>query len=136
MSTTVSEVMSKVPITITGDLSLADALERMRDHDIRHLPVLEGGKLAGIVSERDIAIVSGAPGVKPGKMSISQAMQGPGFAQMSDKPFTCAPSDSLKSVTTTMLEHKFGSVVVVEGETVVGMYTTTDALRELVARLD
>jgi CBS domain-containing protein len=128
--------MTKVPVTIPSDLSLADALERMREHEIRHLPVLDADRLAGIVSERDLAIVGGAPGVKPHKMTIGEAMRGPGFAQMSDHPFTCAPQDLLKSVTQTMLEHKFGSVVVIVDDAVVGMYTTTDALRELVSRLD
>ena len=46
--------MTSSPITIGRSQSLADAARRMHEHHIRHLPVLEGGYLFGILSERDI----------------------------------------------------------------------------------
>lgn len=128
MSTTIGESMTKVPITIPDDLTLADARQRMFDHEIRHLPVMKGDHLVGIVSERDIAMVSSIPGVSADRVLINQAM--------TDGPYTCAPGDSLEAVATTMLERKIGAAIVMEDAKVVGMFTTIDALRELVERLD
>lgn len=128
MSKTIGEIMTKVPIVITDDLTLADARQRMFDHKIRHLPVMKGEHLVGIVSERDIAIVNSIPGVKSDRVLVNQAM--------TDKPFTCAPGDTLKSVATTMLERKIGATIVMDETQVVGMFTTIDALKELIERLD
>ena len=128
MSKTIGEVMSTVPITIPDDLSLTDAQQRMFDHKIRHLPVLNGEHLVGLLSERDIALIGGIPSVKLDKVTVGQAMH--------EKPFTCNPGDSMREVTTTMLEHKFGSAIVMDDGKVVGMYTTVDALRELISVLD
>ncbi len=128
MSKTIGEVMTKVPVTIPDDLTLSDARQRMFDSHIRHLPVLRGNHLVGILSERDIAVVSSIPGVDPDHVLVNQAMV--------DDPFTCAPSDSLRDVASTMLERKIGAAIVADGGKVAGMFTTIDALRELVARLD
>lgn len=128
MSPTIGEIMTKVPVTIPDDLTLADARRRMFDHHIRHLPVVRADHLVGIVSERDIAIVSSIPGVKSDRVLVNQAMV--------DAPYTCAPGDSLREVATTMLERKIGAAIVMENARIVGMFTTIDALRELVQRLD
>ena len=61
MDTPVSEVMSKDLITVEPGASLREAAGVMTDKWIRHLPVLEGGKLLGIVSQRDLAgVLAGA----------------------------------------------------------------------------
>ncbi|HEX9891915.1 MAG TPA: CBS domain-containing protein [Actinomycetota bacterium] len=61
MDTPVSEVMAKDLITVSPGTSLREAAAIMTDKWIRHLPVLEGGKLMGIVSQRDLAgVLAGA----------------------------------------------------------------------------
>src|SRR5690606_11987832 len=57
MAITVREHMSVSPYTIGKDQTLAAASRLMRKHDIRHLPVLEGGALLGILSVRDVYLV-------------------------------------------------------------------------------
>jgi CBS domain-containing protein len=52
---TVAEWMSKEPATIDAGASVTDALDRMLEEGFRHLPVLEGGKLVGMVSLRDLS---------------------------------------------------------------------------------
>ena len=128
MSNTVGELMSKVPVTIPDDLTLTDARQRMFDHNIRHLPITRDDRLVGIVTERDIALVTSIPTVDADKVLTNQAMQ--------DNPYTCAPGDRIKDVATTMLEHKYGAAIVMEDQAIVGMFTTIDALRELIHRLD
>ena len=61
LDTPVSEVMSKDLITVEPGTSLREAARIMTEKWIRHLPVLEGGRLVGIVSQRDLAgVLAGA----------------------------------------------------------------------------
>jgi CBS domain-containing protein len=61
LDTPVSEVMSKDLITVAPTTSLREAAAVMSEKWIRHLPVLEAGKLVGIVSQRDLAgVLAGA----------------------------------------------------------------------------
>ena len=121
--TTVREVMSSSPITISGELSLDDARQRMHDHQIRHLPVFDGGHLVGLVSQRDLGVIGSIPGVNPSKLAVREAM--------SSKPYTVSPDDKLGGVVEMMASRKIGAAVVTEGGAVVGMFTTIDALHTL-----
>lgn len=61
LDTPVSEVMSKQLVTVEPGTSLREAAQVMTERWIRHLPVLEGGRLVGIVSQRDLAgVLAGA----------------------------------------------------------------------------
>jgi CBS domain-containing protein len=51
---TVGEIMTKRPVTVTPEMSIADALNMMSEHKLRRLPVVEGEKLVGLLSLRDI----------------------------------------------------------------------------------
>ena len=97
----------------------------MRHWQVRHLPVLHGGTLVGVVSERDIALVESLPGVDMDQVSVDEAM--------TEDPYTAATDASLSQVSTEMAERRIGAAIVVEGddERVVGVFTTTDALRAL-----
>jgi acetoin utilization protein AcuB len=120
---TVRAFMTAGPHTIGVEQSLVTAHELMRRHRIRHLPVLHGGKLVGIVTERDLQVVEGLPGVDPARVTVEQAM--------TPTPYTITPDTSLEWVVLEMAEHKYGSTVVVEDGRVVGVFTTVDALRAL-----
>src|SRR5262245_23912033 len=93
--------------TIGRDQTLATAHRLMRDNGIRHLPVLDGGKLAGIVSERDLHFVETLGDVVPDQVSVEEAM--------TTDVFTVAPTANLRDVALSMADHKYGSAVVVEG---------------------
>lgn len=125
--TKISECMSPAPKTIPHDLTVADARQRMFDADVRHLPVMSGGHLVGLVSERDLTMVESIPGVKANKLSVDNAMVG--------KPYTVAPTDSLATVADHMAAHKIGSALVTDEGQVVGIFTTVDAMRELAKRV-
>jgi acetoin utilization protein AcuB len=118
--TTIAEVMTSAPHTIGRDQRLAWAHDVMREHNLRHLPVLEGGKLVGVLSERDLYSVEAIAGTDREIDSVAEAMQG--------ECYTVAPGDLVADVARTMAEHKYGCVVVVDRGHVVGIFTTTDAL--------
>ncbi|MEZ4382255.1 MAG: CBS domain-containing protein [Nannocystaceae bacterium] len=116
----VRDVMSTSPVSIPHDLTLEDAAQRMFEHGIRHLPVLEGGHVVGLVSARDIAMLDSIPNVDRAKVSIEQAM--------TQGAHICAPDEPLVDLIKVMVDQKKGSAVVMEGGKLVGIVTTIDAL--------
>ena len=95
----------------------------MKKFSIRHLPVLEGGKLVGILTERDVTLVETLRGLNLEEVRVLDAM--------SPDVFTVGPKASVRQTATEMADHKYGSVVVVDGDHVAGVFTTVDALRAL-----
>jgi acetoin utilization protein AcuB len=95
----------------------------MRSHKIRHLPVLEGGKLVGIVTERDLHLVETLRDVDPAKVTVEEAM--------SENVYAVQPDTALDVVAEALAEHKYGSAVVMQNAKVVGIFTTNDACRAL-----
>lgn len=120
---TVRAFMTPMPHTVGVQQPLAVAGDIMREHHIRHLPVLDGGRLVGILSQRDVALVAALPGVDVERVAVAEAM--------TPEPHTLSPDSSLEWVATEMAEHKFGSVIIVEHGRVAGIFTTVDALRAL-----
>ena len=122
---TVREFMTALPHTIGRKQSLASAQEKMRLSGLRHLPVLDGGLLAGVLSQRDAYFVETIAGVDPEKVAVEEAM--------SVDVYSVAPDTPLLDVAAEMADHKYGCAVVTQGTHVVGIFTVVDALRALVA---
>lgn len=120
---TVQKYMSTSPHTIGAEQTLAAAQKVMGDHHIRHLPVLHGGKLVGILTDRDLHVVEALEGVDPTKVLVDDAM--------SSIVYTVEPGAMLDEVAAEMAEHKFGSAIVTHNGHVVGMLTTVDLARAL-----
>lgn len=122
-SLTIETFMSPGPHTIGIDQKLSKAHGFMRTHAIRHLPVLDGGRLVGILSERDLGLVEALPGVDPSEISVEEAM--------SSSVYAVAPGASLARVADEMAQHRYGCAVVMDGAKVIGIFTTVDACRAL-----
>ncbi|MEZ4449479.1 MAG: CBS domain-containing protein [Nannocystaceae bacterium] len=122
----IREYMTPVPETIDPELTIPQAAERMFNLGIRHLPVVQGGNLVGILSERDVSFIQGLADYDAKRCTVAQAMHA--------NPFTCGPEAHLDAVAREMAEHKYGAAVVVDRDHpshVVGVFTTIDALRAL-----
>lgn len=124
----IREVMSSNPITLGVTESIASARVKLRDADVRHLPVVDRGVLVGIVSDRDIPVddferrsPSGSGGRD--RMPVSSVM--------SADVLSVDPESEVSEVIDLMIEHKIGAVPVVEAETVtlVGIVSYIDLLR-------
>jgi len=124
---TVRAFMSAAPFTIGRAQSLTVAQRLMRAHGIRHLPVLDCGRLVGLLSERDVFLIESLPGTNPTDVRAEEAMV--------QELLTTAPDAPLAEVIRAMVERKVGSAVVLEGDHVVGVLTTIDALRALLDQL-
>jgi acetoin utilization protein AcuB len=120
---TVRQYMTETPHTVGTEQTLSAAHALMRKHQVRHLPVLHGGKLVGLLSLRDLHLVETLPDVNPEQVLVEEAMSG--------DPFTVPPDADLALVAAQMSDQKLGSALVVEGKKVVGVLTTVDALRAL-----
>ena len=124
---TVGRYMTRQPWTIESRNSLADAHVLMREHRIRHLPVVDDGELVGIVSDRDLQLLESVGALRNAR--IRDAMSEPVFSVTAQEP--------IDAVARTMSEHKYGSVVVIKkGEAVEGIFTTVDACRALAEILE
>jgi acetoin utilization protein AcuB len=115
--------MTASPHTIGDDQTLARAAEVMHEFKIRHLPVLAGGKLVGMLTERDLALIGALRGVDPKVERVKDAM--------STEVYSVAPEAPLDEVVIEMAANKYGSAVVVQNNHVVGVFTTVDSCRAL-----
>jgi len=118
---TVQKYMTTSPHTIGEDQPMTVAHRMMREHHIRHLPVLRGAKIVGLVSDRDLNMVETLQDVDPRKVLVSEAM--------TQDPYLVSPDAALDEVVLSMAEKKYGSAVVIQHERVVGIFTTVDACR-------
>jgi acetoin utilization protein AcuB len=119
--------MTRSPHSVGADQTVGFARQLMRAHRIRHLPVLQAGQLVGMLSDRDIYWIETLKDAEGDKLLVEEAM--------SPAPFAVAPNAPLADVARDMAERKVGSAVIMEGDKVVGVFTTTDALAALSAVL-
>lgn len=123
MTHVVDDFMTRTVHTIGTQSPLAEAHRMMNEHAIRHLPVLEGGRLVGVVSMRDLHLIETLKGVDPKEVAVEEAM--------AQEAYTVPPGTALLEVARTMAMHKYGSAVVAREGNVEGIFTTIDALRAL-----
>ena len=116
----IKAVMTPFPHSIPRDARLEEAKRMMSLHKIRHLPVVEGQTLVGIVSERDLLHADQHAALPSRVADICQP-----------DVYVVELTERLDGVLDEMLERKIGSAVVVRGDRIVGIFTTVDACRYL-----
>jgi acetoin utilization protein AcuB len=122
---TVGEFMTSAPEMLPLRSSIEDAYQTMRRLHVRHMPIVDnGGTLVGIVSDRDLSIVKVAHGVEPSDVGVDEVMTRDPYRVSADTP--------IEEVASEMAKGKYGSTLVVDDGKVVGIFTTTDALKALV----
>ncbi len=119
----ITAYMAHHPHTIGREQTVAKAHEVMRKYGIRHLPVLDGGRIVGLVSERDLFVVEGLRDVDAAHVTVEEAM--------SQDPYVVPPTKPLGEVVREMAAHKYGSVIVAKDSAIIGVFTTVDALKAL-----
>lgn len=119
----VQKYMTTTPHSVGSEQTLQVASDLMRQHQIRHLPVLHGGRLTGLLTDRDIKLACGIRGVDPATTRVSEIAI--------EDPYLTSPDSSVDDVVLHMAEHKLGSALVVDNHKLVGIFTSVDALRIL-----
>src|SRR3712207_62779 len=125
----VRDAMTREVVTVRPQTSVAEAWGLCRERDIRHLPVVEGGRLVGIVSDRDLRDVSPPRGIPDEENTL-------GWVRvrdiMSAELVTSHPLDTIEHAAREIYDRKIHCLpVVVDGE-LVGIITSSDMMRTLI----
>ncbi len=138
-NTPVSTIMTKNVFTVQLDDTLADVHELVRKHHIRHVPVLHGKQLVGIISKTDL-----------NRLTFSSLFAGEGDTDeavfdmlnisqvMSHKPRVVKENDSIKQVAEILSTEEFHALPVVDKKDeskLVGIVTTTDVIKYMLEEL-
>jgi len=122
----VADWMSKAPMAVVEDTPIRDAVSLMQGAEVRHLLVLDGPVLTGILSSRDLRrLVT--------RDLDSPLLAGPVRSIMSEGPVSVAPETPLVTAARLLLEQRIGALPVRQGERIVGIFTVPDALEALLA---
>jgi len=126
----IRDIMTKNPITVTGETSLPEAKRTMEENDIRRLPVVDKGKLVGMVTERMILEASPSPATL---LSIHELRYLVDKIKVKDimvkNPITIPPDANFKDVLLLGQEKGIGAFPVVEKGKLVGIATESDLVR-------
>lgn len=109
----VREIMTSDPSTLTPGSTLGEAATLMKQEDCGSLPVLEGGRLVGIVTDRDIVVRAIADGKDPKSCRVSEIM--------SADPVTVSPDTSVDEAQRIMSERQVRRLPVVDDGRLVGI---------------
>lgn len=121
----VEEIMSERPYTVEANQSVREAMNQLMSQDIRHLPVLDGEVLVGMLSDRDVR------GIAAETLTGDPADQlsAPVSEVMTSDPITVSPESEVVEAIDLMLEHKVGALPVVAEDKLVGILSYVDLLR-------
>jgi CBS domain-containing protein len=122
MAKTVKDAMTANPRSVSGGDSVVEAARLMRDEDIGSLPVVEGGRLVGIVTDRDLAIRVVAESAPPESTSVGDVL--------SREAITATPDQDLDEALKLMAHHQVRRLPVVEGERLIGILAQADVAHE------
>jgi len=127
----VGDRMTRRPVTVTEDIAIDKALELMRSEKIRRLPVLDKhGKLAGIVSEKDLLYASPSPATSLSIYEIPYLLSKIKMRDLMTKDvITVAEDTPLEEAARIMADSKIGGLPVLRGDKLVGIITETDMFK-------
>jgi len=136
---TARELMTENPATLTAQATIAEAWDLMRELEIRHVPVIQGGALVGMLSDRDLARVGiGSLLMAEGAGEAGQDLGTPISGLMSTDVIFVQPETELSDVIDLFIESRVGALPVVDPDTrtVVGIVSYIDVLRAIQDQLE
>ena len=150
----VSEVMTADPVTVSADAPVREAAGLLRKHRIGGLPVMEGGKLAGVITESDILALMEAPGISddlwlpsplevievPIREAVNWAHTRKALSHIGDQPVrsvmshpavTIGEDEDIDAAAAVMVKRRIARLPVVRGGRLVGIVARRDIVRGL-----
>ena len=123
----ISDVMTTNVVTIPSSTSIADAKRIMTAHKVERLPVVDKGKLVGVVTARRLDQVSPSKATSLTVWELSYLLEKTTVKEIMEKNVVTVPPDMMVEEAVSVAQsHKVGSLVVVEDGRVVGIVTTND----------
>ena len=123
MLTKARDVMTGEVEVIKTDQTVLDAAKRMADLGVGSLPICDGEKLRGMLTDRDIVTKVIACDMDPAKVTAGELQTG--------KPVTIGADDSLEEAMRTMSEYQVRRLPVIDGHRLVGMISQGDLAKAL-----
>jgi len=132
----IRDMMTRNPITVEIDTFVLDAQRIMKENNIRRLPVLEKGKLIGIVTKHDLLEASPSPATSLSVHELNYLLSKMKVKEIMKKnPITISPDTPFEEALRIGQEKKIGSFPVVENGKLVGIATESDLVRFLTRAL-
>lgn len=119
----IKDVMTSFPHSIGKEQSIIKAGEMMRQFACHHLPVQDGGRLLGIISDRDVKSALGWNPSKKNSLTVKDVF--------TPEPYTAEPSTPLNQVLRRMVDEQIGCMLIADKGKLLGVFTSTDACRYL-----
>lgn len=121
--TAVVDYMTPLTHTLAPDAALAEVKTLMERFGIRHIPVVEGGAVVGIVTMSDVFVLDHTLGTDDESTLVREVM--------TKEPYTVDGETALGAVAREMTRRRIGSAVILHDGKPAGVFTATDALRAL-----
>lgn len=116
--TTARDIMTEGAEYLEGSTTVLDAAKKFASEDYGALPICEGEKLRGMITDRDIVVKVLAAGKDPASVTAGELGQG--------KPVTIGADDDLNELVRTMAQHQVKRLPVIDGHTLVGIVSEAD----------
>ena len=132
------EIMTENPVTVGPGVSVAEVWDLMRERVIRHIPVVEGGAVVGMLSDRDLAHFDMARvQTMEGAEGLRRALATPVINVMSTDVVAVSPDAELGEIVDLLVENRIGAVPVIRPDTheligIVSYIDVLEAVRDLV----
>jgi len=125
--------MTTNPVTIEPDNSVATAIRLMRRGELRRLPVMEDGRLVGMITSGDLRRVTGLSSILNDRSQDNFLWHHIPIANvMTRNPITLPPTAQVAKAARILIEYKIGGLPVLDEGKLVGIITATDLLRCLI----
>lgn len=127
---TLGQIMTREPRTLAATASLLEAMTLLRDHRIRHIPIVDAQhRVLGIVTDRDVKRATPSP-IAAQRDQWEQVVKGTTLAKVMTKdPLTLNPVTPFKEALRRVVEDRIGCIPIVESGRLVGIVTTHDLLK-------
>ncbi len=126
---TVNDLMTVIPSSVAPDTPMRTVIGVMKTEGCRQLPVLDNGKLVGIITDRDVRLVMNSPVVLHGRWQDEELLDTvTAESCMTPNPITVEPNMPAYRAAEMLSIYKFGGLPVLENGTLIGIITVTDFL--------
>ncbi|RME82764.1 MAG: CBS domain-containing protein [Caldilineae bacterium] len=132
----VKDAMTPDPITVSPQTTLPEIAQIMREKKIRRVPVVEDGRLVGIVSDHDVMASMPSPATTLSRWEMNALLDRVTAREIMTSPvYVTSPDCPLEEAARVLIERKFGAMPVLDGDKLVGIITETDFFRVFVEML-
>ncbi|SEN67086.1 CBS domain-containing protein [Flavobacterium sp. CF108] len=133
----ISHIMTKTVVTVNQNDDLRKVVEKLKSNSIRHIPVVNGKEVVGIISRTDVnrltfgALFEGQEGIDEAILDMLTIPQ-----VMTSKPKTLSSDTIIKDLASTFVKEEFHALPVVDNGELKGIVTTTDVIKYFLEQYD